>query len=356
MNGNRYADEIPEVVARPVPIGLSMAVDVMGHSSTPTTRCRPDGARYSRYLFASPTTLRTPQIGAYRRWPSARFRETSATGRPSRSRRFGDGLGPIRRHALGGARPAARGPNPLRSGERLDLVEGAAEAVSLDLELVAALQVEPEPLARAEVAAGRRAVSAVMPRLPCTISLIRRGGTPIATATRCWVIPSGSMYSSRRISPGWIGSIVGAVISSPLLSVVVHDLDIFWARCRPAEADSPLVVDADAVGVRSVALSFSSRLPGGTRRSPICSAASRMSSLRRAARWVGWSRRFDRWRCHTRSVSVAERLQHTAEDNVTRYERQSLCRRDPGGRCDVHGRRCHGALVHTDHKVPARQH
>ena len=64
MNGNRYADEIPEVVA------MSMAVDVMGHSSTPTTRCRPDGARYSRYLFASPTTLRTPQIGAYSGMPT----------------------------------------------------------------------------------------------------------------------------------------------------------------------------------------------------------------------------------------------------------------------------------------------
>ncbi len=34
------------------------------------------------------------------------------------------------------------------------------------------------------------AVSAVIPRLPCTISLIRRGGTPIDTASLFCVIPS----------------------------------------------------------------------------------------------------------------------------------------------------------------------
>ena len=41
---------------------------------------------------------------------------------------------------------------PLPRDEGFDLTECCGEAVALDLQLVAALQVEPEPLARAEVA------------------------------------------------------------------------------------------------------------------------------------------------------------------------------------------------------------
>src|SRR5664279_4400576 len=61
--------------------------------------------------------------------------------------------------------------------------------------------------------ASRSAVSAVTRRLPWTISLIRRGGTPIATASRFWLTWSGSRNSAIRIS----------------------------------QADPPLLVDADAV-------------------------------------------------------------------------------------------------------------
>ena len=39
----------------------------------------------------------------------------------------------------------------LCDGERFDLIEGSRESVSFDLELVAALKVEPEPFAGAEV-------------------------------------------------------------------------------------------------------------------------------------------------------------------------------------------------------------
>lgn len=60
----------------------------------------------------------------------------------------------------------------------------------------------------------------MIPRLPCTISLIRRGGTPMETASSRWVMPNPSMKSFIRTSPGWIGSI---------LSVVVNDLDLLWS-------------------------------------------------------------------------------------------------------------------------------
>src|SRR5687768_7203633 len=50
--------------------------------------------------------------------------------------------------------------------------------------------------------ARRMAVSALMPRLPRTISLIRRGGTPISRARAFWLSPMGSRNSSKRILPG----------------------------------------------------------------------------------------------------------------------------------------------------------
>ena len=66
-----------------------------------------------------------------------------------------------------------------------------------------------EPVTRARTGgsfrmnlAKRRAVSAVTARFPWTISLIRRGGTPMETASLCWVIPISLRKSSMRISPG----------------------------------------------------------------------------------------------------------------------------------------------------------
>jgi hypothetical protein len=53
--------------------------------------------------------------------------------------------------------------------------------------------------------ANLRAVSAVTPRLPRTMSLIRAGVTPTAFAVEVGFRPAGSMKSLRRISPGWTG-------------------------------------------------------------------------------------------------------------------------------------------------------
>jgi hypothetical protein len=56
----------------------------------------------------------------------------------------------------------------------------------------------------------------------------------------------GRMNSSRRISPGGMGSsnIFLAILIS---SVVVDDLDVVRISVGPAEADPPPVVDPDAV-------------------------------------------------------------------------------------------------------------
>lgn len=50
------------------------------------------------------------------------------------------------------------------------------------------------------------AVSAVIALLPFTISLILLGGTERSLESRFMLIPRGSKKSSRRISPGFIGS------------------------------------------------------------------------------------------------------------------------------------------------------
>src|SRR5271163_68117 len=97
----------------------------------------------------------------------------------------------------------------------------------------------------------RSAVSALMPRLPCTISLIRRGGTSIVLAIRYCEIASGSRNSVLRISPGWVGakSAIGLsflVVVDEFL-VVVDEFDVAGAAATPCEADAPLVVDANAV-------------------------------------------------------------------------------------------------------------
>ena len=50
--------------------------------------------------------------------------------------------------------------------------------------------------------ARRKAVSAVIARIPFTISLMRRGGTLMSFARRYWERPSGTRNSSLSTSPG----------------------------------------------------------------------------------------------------------------------------------------------------------
>ena len=94
------------------------------------------------------------------------------------------------------------------------------------------------------------AVSALIPLLPCTISLIRRGGTSIALAILYCEMPIGSRNSVNRISPGWVGakSAIGFLLSSGS-----RRAGRGRRRSAPGEADPPLVVDADAVLAGAVA-------------------------------------------------------------------------------------------------------
>src|SRR5581483_11590967 len=73
----------------------------------------------------------------------------------------------------------------------------------------------------------------------------------MATASLCWVMPRGARYSSARISPGWMGALVGVGLMG-ISSVVVDDLDIVRPAGPPAKADPPLLVDPDAVLAGSV--------------------------------------------------------------------------------------------------------
>jgi hypothetical protein len=60
----------------------------------------------------------------------------------------------------------------------VDLVERGAESVAFDFEVVAGLQVQLETFRGAEVTGQAQRGVGVIRWLPCTISLIGRGGTP----------------------------------------------------------------------------------------------------------------------------------------------------------------------------------
>src|ERR1700683_2259586 len=77
-----------------------------------------------------------------------------------------------------------------------------------------------------------------MAPFPSPISLIRRGGTPMARASAVCDNAIGFRNSSSRISPG-----CGLGKSS---AVVIDDLDIVSASFGPVEADAPLVIDTNA--------------------------------------------------------------------------------------------------------------
>src|SRR5882757_5541979 len=69
-----------------------------------------------------------------------------------------------------------------------------------------------------EIVLGKRAlsaVSAVSARLPSTISLMRRGGTPVARASAFWLIPMGP----RNSSAPWGSAITRLGMGKELLRV-----------------------------------------------------------------------------------------------------------------------------------------
>src|SRR5689334_7698203 len=88
------------------------------------------------------------------------------------------------------------------------------------------------------------AVSAVTARSPFTIAPTRVAGTRSAIASAFTDRLSGFRNSSAMISPGWVVMRLGVIGAS---SVIVHDLDLGRTVGGPHEANSPLVVDPDAV-------------------------------------------------------------------------------------------------------------
>src|SRR5262245_21204398 len=93
------------------------------------------------------------------------------------------------------------------------------------------------------------AVSAETSRSPRMISVIRFDGTPSAFASARALISSGTRYSSRSTSPGWVRT--RAMINS---SMIIHDRYIFRTFGRPSKAHPPLPVDPDTVLTCAVAL------------------------------------------------------------------------------------------------------
>jgi hypothetical protein len=89
----------------------------------------------------------------------------------------------------------------------IDLGGNARTAVALGHgEIVAGLQVHPEPGAGAEMAGEAEAVSALIARLPFRIDVIRPEGTRSARASGLADMPR--VASSRfKMRPGWIETI-----------------------------------------------------------------------------------------------------------------------------------------------------
>src|SRR5580704_6882561 len=87
------------------------------------------------------------------------------------------------------------------------------------------------------------AVSAVMPRLPRTISLSRLSEIPRRRAASTCLIPSGLRYSSSRISPG---GITGPSQFGSL--VIVFDGNFVGMSVLPPEGDAVLSVHPECCG------------------------------------------------------------------------------------------------------------
>lgn len=76
----------------------------------------------------------------------------------------------------------ARKEDARRAGLRKDVnlcFEPCADPITFDLKIMASPQIQPNCSDVPKYRASRSAVSAVTARLPCTISLMRRGGTLI---------------------------------------------------------------------------------------------------------------------------------------------------------------------------------
>ena len=141
--------------------------------------------------------------------------------------------------------------------ERLNFLEDRAEAVACDFDVVAVLEVQPEALAGSEVPGEPQCGVGADAPLAVDDLVDSSGWNP----DRHRQAMLGDLEWLQILEHQHLAGVDGGhdriVAHDGVFAwvlVVVDDLNVLGSRCRPLEADAPLLVDADAVGARPVAL------------------------------------------------------------------------------------------------------
>jgi hypothetical protein len=138
--------------------------------------------------------------------------------------------------------------------QRLDLVECVDKAITLEFEVVPPLEVHPEPLGRAEVPShperrvGRDATLAVHDLVDAS-RWHADGDCQSMLGDAEWLeefVHEDFAWMDRRADR--------ESVHEQFLSVVIDNLDVFRSCGGPPEADSPLLVDPDAVFADAITL------------------------------------------------------------------------------------------------------
>jgi hypothetical protein len=116
-----------------------------------------------------------------------------------------------------------------------------------DFEIVARLQIQPEPRCFVEVSSKPKRRIRRDARRSWTISEIRVTGPRKSSASLFMLTPRGFKYSSRRISPGWIGGRSFFLRRIGVSLIIVDHLHLVRIWIMALKTDPPLVVDTNAV-------------------------------------------------------------------------------------------------------------
>jgi hypothetical protein len=137
--------------------------------------------------------------------------------------------------------------------ERLDLLKRIEKSIALDFEVISALKVHPESLGGSEIAGHSKG---------------RIGGDPALAVHDLVDSPRRDAYGHGQSvlrDAEWFEILDQKHLTwvdwshergcdhQVVLSVVVDNLNFFGTRCGPSEADSPLLVDSDAVVADAIA-------------------------------------------------------------------------------------------------------
>jgi hypothetical protein len=100
--------------------------------------------------------------------------------------------------------------------------------------------------------ASRSAVSALIRRWPCAISLTRQAGTPISLASWYWLIPSGLRNSSSRIFPPDARALLAEPGVRGRLPVVIPGTDAVACASDNGGEDGLDVIPAEGSAARRI--------------------------------------------------------------------------------------------------------